>query len=51
MIKIYKEQVNDLINIKNTNLNLIEKKSKKLIIDNPTQIGVPSKEQISRGKI
>ena len=51
MIKIYREQVNDLINIKNTDLNLIEKKSKKLIIDNPTQIGVPSKEQISRGKI
>ena len=51
MIKIYKEQVNDLINIKNTNLNLIEKKSKKLIIDNPTHTGVPSKEQISRGKI
>jgi kinesin family protein 5 len=28
IIEIYKEQVNDLIDIKNTNLNLIEKKQK-----------------------
>ena len=48
MIEIYKEQVNDLIDIKNTNLNLIENKSKKLIIDNLTHIGVSSKEQLEQ---
>ena len=46
MIEIYKEQVNDLIDLKNTNLNLIENKSKKLIIDNLTHVGVSSKEQL-----
>ena len=46
MIEIYKEQVNDLIDLKNTNLNLIENKSKKLIIDNLTHVGVLSKEQL-----
>ena len=48
MIEIYKEQVNDLIDLKNTNLNLIENKSKKLIIDNLTHIGVSSKEQLEQ---
>ena len=48
MIEIYKEQVNDLINTKNTNLNLIENKQKKLIIDNLTHIGVSSKEQLEQ---
>ena len=42
IIEIYKEQVNDLIDLKNTNLNLIENKSKKLIIDNLTHVGVSS---------
>ena len=46
MIEIYKEQVNDLIDLKNTNLNLIENKSKKLIIDNLTHVGVSTKEQL-----
>ena len=31
IIEIYKEQVNDLIDIKNTNLNLIEQRNKKII--------------------
>ena len=48
MIEIYKEQVNDLIDLKNTNLNLIENKSKKLIIDNLTHVGVSSKEQMAK---
>ena len=48
MIEIYKEQVNDLIDIKNTNLNLIENKFKKLIIGNLTHIGVSSKEQLEQ---
>ena len=48
MIEIYKEQVNDLIDLKNTNLNLIENKSKKLIIDNLTHVGVSSKEQLAK---
>ena len=47
MIEIYKEQVNDLIDLKNTNLNLIENKSKKLIIDNLTHVGISSKEQLN----
>ena len=48
IIEIYKEQVNDLLDIKNTNLNLIEQKNKKLIIDNLTHIGVSSEEQLSK---
>ena len=48
MIEIYKEQVNDLIDLKNTNLNLIENKSKKLIIDNLTHVGISSKEQLNQ---
>ena len=48
MIEIYKEQVNDLIDIKNTNLNLIENKAKILTIDNLTHIGVSSKEQLEK---
>ena len=48
MIEIYKEQVNDLINMKNTNLNLSENKSKILIIDNLTHIDVSSKEQLEK---
>ena len=48
IIEIYKEQVNDLIDLKNTNLNLIENKSKKLIIDNLTHVGVSSKEQLAK---
>jgi hypothetical protein len=48
IIEIYKEQVNDLIDIKNTNLNLIEQKNKKLIIDNLTHVGVSSEEQLSQ---
>ena len=48
MIEIYKEQVSDLIDLKNTNLNLIENKSKKLIIDNLTHVGVSSKEQLAK---
>ena len=48
IIEIYKEQVNDLIDIKNTNLNLIEQKNKKLIIDNLTHIGISSEEQLSK---
>ena len=48
IIEIYKEQVNDLIDIKNTNLNLIEQKNKKLIIDNLTHVGVSSEEQLTK---
>ena len=48
MIEIYKEQVNYLIDIKNTNLNLSENKSKKLIIDNIAHIDVSSKEQLEK---
>ena len=48
IIEIYKEQVNDLIDINNTNLNLIEQKNKKLIIDNLTHAGVSSEEQLSK---
>ena len=48
MIEIYKEQVNDLIDLKNTNLNLIEKKNKKLIIDNLTHVGVSTQEQLEQ---
>ena len=48
IIEIYKEQVNDLIDIKNTNLNLIEQKNKILIIDNLTHVGVSSEEQLTK---
>ena len=48
IIEIYKEQVNDLIDINNTNLNLVETKNKILVIDNLTHVGVSSKEQLSK---
>ena len=48
IIEIYKEQVNDLIDIKNTNLNLIEQKNKRLMIDNLTHVGISSEEQLSK---
>ena len=48
IIEIYKEQVNDLIDKKNTNLTLIEQKNKKLMIDNLTHIGITSKEQLNQ---
>ena len=46
IIEIYKEQVNDLIDKKNTNLNIIEQKNKRLLIDNLTHVGVSSEEQL-----
>ena len=48
IIEIYKEQVNDLIDKKNTNLNLIEQKNKKLVIDNLTHIGITSEKQLNQ---
>ena len=48
IIEVFKEQVNDLIDIKNTNLNLRDQKNKILIIDNLTHVGVSSKEQLSK---
>ena len=48
IIEIYKERINDLIDVKNTNLNLIEQKNKRLIIDNLTHVGISSEEQLSQ---
>ena len=50
IIEIYKEQVNDLIDKKNTKLNLIEQKNKKLVIDNLTHIGITSEKQLNQVK-
>ena len=47
IIEIFKEQVNDLIDIKNKNLNLINNKNNKLIIDNLTHIGVSNQAQLT----
>ena len=48
IIEIYKEQVNDIINPKNNNLNLIEtKKNKKLIIENLTTTTVSNETELN----
>ena len=46
IIEIYKEQVNDLLDIENNNLYLINNKNNQLIIDNLTHIGVSSDTQL-----
>ena len=48
IIEIFKEQVNDLLDIKNKNLNLVNNKQNQLIIDNLTHIGVSSDEQLTQ---
>ena len=49
IIEIYKEQVNDVLDTKNTNLNLIENKLKKknLIIENLTSITVTTENELN----
>ena len=49
VIEIYKEQVNDIIDIKKTNLNLIENKMKKnkLIIENLTTVAVSTENELN----
>ena len=47
IIEIYKEQVNDLLDIENKNLNLINNKNNQLIIDNLTHIGVSSDTKLT----
>ena len=50
IVEIYKEQVNDVIDIKKTNLNLIENKlknNKKLIIENITTIAVSTENELN----
>ena len=46
ILEIYKEQVNDLLDINNKNLNLINNKKNQLIIGNLTHIGVSSETQL-----
>ena len=49
IIEIYKEQVNDILDTKKTNLNLIENKLKKnkLIIENLTTVAVSSENELN----
>ena len=49
IIEIYKEQVNDILDSKKTNLNLIENKLKKskLIIENVTTIAVSTENELN----
>ena len=47
IIEIYKEQVNDLLDIENKNLNLVNNKNNQLIIDNLTHIGVSSDTKLT----
>ena len=51
IIEIYKEQVNDIIDIKKNNLNLIENKlksgGKKLIIENLTTVAVSTENELN----
>jgi len=45
--EIYKEQINDLLHMKKMNLNLIELKNKKVIIDNLTYYEVNNEEELN----
>ena len=49
IIEIYKEQVNDVLDSKNTNLNIIENKLKKknLIIENLTSVTVTTENELN----
>ena len=45
--EIYKEQINDLLHMKNINLNLIELKNKSVIINNLTYYEVNNEEELN----
>ena len=45
--EIYNEQIDDLLKLDNTNLNLIELKNKRVIINNLTYISISSEEQLN----
>ena len=47
IIEIFKEQVNDLLDIENKNLNLVNNSKNQLIIDNLTHIGVSTANQLT----
>ena len=47
MFEIYKEQINDLLDLDNTNLNLIELKNKKVIINNLTYITLNNEVELN----
>ena len=47
IFEIYKDQINDLLEMDNTNLNLIELKNKKVIINNLTYITINNEEELN----
>ena len=47
IFEIYKDQINDLLNSENTNLNLIELKNKKIIINDLTYITINNEKELN----
>ena len=45
--EIYKEQINDLLEVNNINLNLVELKNKKVVINNLTYITINNEEDLN----
>ena len=47
IFEIYKEQINDLLNSKSTNLNIIELKNKRIIINDLTYITINNEKELN----